>query len=158
MVHSAAGHGLGKRLRSWLITAAPSPCPATSPAETPVGPGPSAVTVYQSPLTRIASIAGWYKASSGSARIAAISPHPVHDGHHHIGDQQIGPAAAGQLERLPAIGRRHHLKPNLQHPGQVRAHVSVVVGDQHQRPSCRPAGQLNRRGLRELRGSRSCNS
>ena len=67
-------------------------------------------------------------------------PEPVHDRHHHVGDQQVvGPGGtARQIERLPAIGGGHHREAGLEHPGQVRAHVGVVVGDQHQRPARRP--------------------
>ena len=59
----------------------------------------------------------------------------VESRHHHVGQDQVGRFAAGELERLDAVRRGFHAIPAAQEPRHVLAHVRVVVGDEDTRPA-----------------------
>ena len=58
----------------------------------------------------------------------------VKAGHHHVADHQVGGVAADRVQGGPPVGDRGDpVTGGAQQPGQVLAHVGVVVGDQHPR-------------------------
>jgi len=69
--------------------------------------------------------------------------------HHHVGDDDIGALAAYCFERRPAIAHRLDLIVGREQPGDVGAHVGIVVGQQHagaESGSEAPVGDGFRRG------------
>ncbi len=59
---------------------------------------------------------------------------PVQSRHHHVADHQVGHVGADGLQRLLAVGDGvDAVAGATQQPGQVFAHVGVVVGDQYAR-------------------------
>lgn len=58
----------------------------------------------------------------------------VQAGHHHVADHQVRGADADSVQGgLPVGDRGDLVASGAQQPGQVFAHVGVVVGDQHPR-------------------------
>ena len=86
----------------------------------------------------------------GSARSAATSAEPVEPRHHHVADHQVGRVGTDRLERLLAVADGVDARSRAaQQPGQVLAHVGVVVGDSTRAGGRRPpAGQRSGAGGR----------
>ena len=73
---------------------------------------------------------------TGMCRVASSAAQPpeqleaVDPRHHHVGQHDVGRALGNRGQRLLAVRRRPHRPLPPEQPGQVRAHVGVVVDDE----------------------------